>query len=214
MTQLRRKGKVLKLYFRNRKGPNNPFCRPPLPDKEEQEMEKDNSLNSRRSYSRVQVSLPLEVSPVGKADLSTLRSRMVGSPHLLGATVLPELADRNLREWLSLLNTKLDLILRSQEKDCVDLGGMTKRTHSLSGGGLSFFSSESYRPGDILELRLLFESSPPQMGFFYGEVTNSPPGEDGFLISVKFICLDETLREEIIRYIFEREREILRAKRG
>lgn len=177
-------------------------------------MEEVNSAQNRRSYSRVRVSLPLEVTAVKEADVPTLRSRMVGSAHTFGSSVLPELADRNLREWLLLLNSKLDVILSTLELDRIDLGSLTKRTHDISGGGLSFFSSAPYRSGDILELRMLFESSHPQAGVFYGEVTNSTPYEGSFLISLKFICLDETLREEIIRYIFEREREILRAKRG
>ena len=52
--------------------------------------------------------------------------------------------------------------------------------------------------------------------YVYATVLASPnAGPEGdYDISVEFIAMDNAIQDEIIRFVFEREREILRVKKG
>lgn len=176
-------------------------------------MELKNIDSSRRSFSRVRVSIPLEATLLANGDLTGIKSRLARKVPLPDNKLLPDLADHNLRNWLILLNSKLDHILNALAIDQDEFGCLSKKTHNIGGGGLSFLSPEAYREGDVLEIKLLLESSNPMAAYFYGKVVNIVPQADEFLVSVEFISIDESIREEIIKFVFEREREVLREKR-
>jgi c-di-GMP-binding flagellar brake protein YcgR len=44
-------------------------------------------------------------------------------------------------------------------------------------------------------------------------VVQSEERGDGFFTALKFILMDDSIRDKILRFVFEKEREILRAKR-
>jgi c-di-GMP-binding flagellar brake protein YcgR len=47
----------------------------------------------------------------------------------------------------------------------------------------------------------------------YGEVTKSDYRQDSYFTAVRYVHMDSFIRDEIIRFVFEREREIIREKR-
>ena len=49
--------------------------------------------------------------------------------------------------------------------------------------------------------------------FLYGEVIDATASHAEYDTSVEFINIDDFVRDEIIRFVFETEREILREKR-
>jgi c-di-GMP-binding flagellar brake protein YcgR len=84
---------------------------------------------------------------------------------------------------------------------------------NISGGGISFNAGKSFSPGEILEVKVMLSMQKPVALFLYGEVleiTKPHPEYDTF---VQFIGIDDFVRDEVIRFVFETEREILREKR-
>jgi len=50
--------------------------------------------------------------------------------------------------------------------------------------------------------------------YIYATVCVVSEKDGGYETAVQFIKMDETIQDEIIRFVFEREREILRGKKG
>jgi c-di-GMP-binding flagellar brake protein YcgR len=48
----------------------------------------------------------------------------------------------------------------------------------------------------------------------YAKVVNVDSRQDASILSAEFVMMDDMIRDELIRFVFEREREILREKRG
>jgi c-di-GMP-binding flagellar brake protein YcgR len=84
---------------------------------------------------------------------------------------------------------------------------------NISGGGMSFSAKENYKPGNILELKMLLPLLPPVALYLYGEVVKTQSQPEGPLIFVKFIAIDEEIRDELVKFVFKRQRDILREKR-
>jgi c-di-GMP-binding flagellar brake protein YcgR len=68
-------------------------------------------------------------------------------------------------------------------------------------------------PGDILEIKVMLTMQNPLALFLYGEVVEASKHSPEFDTSVQFIAIADFIRDEVIRFVFEREREILRDKR-
>jgi len=49
--------------------------------------------------------------------------------------------------------------------------------------------------------------------YLCGEVTSIKTKDGGSEVAVKFVLIDDEVRDEIVRFVFEKEREILRGKR-
>jgi len=166
----------------------------------------------KREFSRVDTHLPLEIRLVPPEQRRLINSRLE-EKILTGVKLPPDVADPLLAEWLQLLHAKLDKILGALATDPANRELPPFRTENLSGGGMSFTSPEEYDLGDLLELKLIFNSSLSSTLYLYGEVVQKEKSAGGYLIAVSFLSLDEDIREKIVRFVFEKEREILREKR-
>ena len=115
-------------------------------------------------------------------------------------------ADPALVSMLVNLDKKLDLII-----DLLDEKGERKkslkektRKVNIGGAGLRFQTEREFQKGDFLELTV------PALG----EVTRVERNERGyFTTAVKFNVINEDDRDRIIRYVFQKQREHLRAKK-
>jgi hypothetical protein len=170
-----------------------------------------NSAN-KREYSRVQALVPLEIRIVPPEDKPNLQSR--ADKKTLPLLDPPgDVEDPQLAEWLRFLNVKLDTILRYLDQDRDNTGNMVLKPVMIGGGGFSFTSAERYAVGDTLEVKLLLPLVTPLLLYLYCEVVQSEERDDGFFTALKFILMDDSIRDKILRFVFEKEREILRAKR-
>jgi c-di-GMP-binding flagellar brake protein YcgR len=69
-------------------------------------------------------------------------------------------------------------------------------------------------PGDKLEIKMLLPTGPPIGIITYGNVVRANEiGNDQYEVSLHFSDMDEEVREEIIRYAINRQREIIRKER-
>lgn len=172
----------------------------------------ESDCRNKREFSRVGVHLPLEIRRV-TPEQQRLISSHLEEKILTGAKLPQDVADPLLAEWLKLLHGQLNTILGllTTNRPASELPPF--RTETVSGGGLSFTSPEEYDLGDLLELRVIFDSSLSGTLCLYGEVVQKEKSEEGYLSAVSFLAIDESLRDEIIKFVFEKERELLRQMR-
>jgi hypothetical protein len=168
---------------------------------------------NKREYSRVDSYLPLEYRLIPKEKKDSYRARLAGETILAEFKELPHPDDQLIAKWLQNINAKLDEILRmlTIQHDGFHCLNLTKV--NISGGGMSFNSEQNFAPGDILELKLMLLLQKPVAIFLYGEVLDIAKPNPEYNTSVQFINMDESIRDEIIRFVFETEREILRERR-
>ncbi|MBI4632608.1 MAG: PilZ domain-containing protein [Deltaproteobacteria bacterium] len=168
----------------------------------------------RREFSRVKVQLPVDIRLVPPEEQSNIRAHVSGRYMVKESACLPDVQDKLLAEWLKLLNSKLDTIIRMLTLQEEGLGSLPFNSENISGGGLSFTSPHLFSPGDILEIKTILSAMQPVMFCLYGEVVKIEKRGQDYLTSVKFIAIDEPLRDEIVRFVFEMERESLRKQKG
>lgn len=167
---------------------------------------------NKREFSRVDAHLPLEIRLIPPEQRRLISSRLE-EKILTSVKPPPDVADPLLAEWLKLLHAKLDKILGLLATNPATTELPPFRTESLSGGGVSFISPVEYDLGDLLELKIIFHSSLSGALYLYGEVVQKEQSEGGYLIAVSFLSLAEDIRDKIIKFVFEKERELLREKR-
>ncbi|MGO9014709.1 MAG: PilZ domain-containing protein [Dissulfurispiraceae bacterium] len=173
----------------------------------------DEQYSKMRGFSRVDAHIPFEVRLVPKAERGTIKSRTLGDMPLVDTRVLPELQDKVLGEWIRMLNSKLDDIIIKLSSQKEGFGTLPLTHVNISGGGLGFFSKERYSLGDIVEAKVILPMMPPVALFLYCEVVKVDETPKGYMIATKFVALDEEITDEVVKFVFKRQREILREQR-
>ena len=85
------------------------------------------------------------------------------------------------------------------------------RDVNISGGGLRFFCNDNFKKGDQLVLKT-FLPTHAHVIKIKCEVVRAAPASDGRNeIAVKYLDMDEPTRDKIIRYIFAKQRKMLRS---
>ncbi|MCL0084910.1 PilZ domain-containing protein [Thermodesulfovibrionales bacterium] len=166
-----------------------------------------------REFSRVDADIPMKVRLVPPEERNTIRSRVSGGILAGEFQALADLEDRLLTDWLKMLDAKLNSIIAMLSLHLDEFCSLPLTKVNISGSGLRFSSTERYNSGDILEVKMMFPLIPPITIYVYGEVVTVNDFEDRFAISVKFIAIDEEVRDEITRFVFKKQKEILRERR-
>lgn len=194
-------------------------------------------MYQKRNYVRIDDYLPFEYTLLEKDEYDKVKKDYIAktkainkmmetstSPVLrdiIGKKEEDKLAsdtDSVLMPMLINLDKKLDIII-----DLLDQKGERKkrlkektRKISLSGGGVKFLADNEFKKGDILELRIDFPLIPPVVIPALGEVMRSEEigdKEGNYKMAIKFKVIHEEDRDKIIHYVFQKQRELLRAKK-
>jgi hypothetical protein len=166
-----------------------------------------------REYSRADAYLPIQVRIVPEEEREHVRSRFPGQSILPEFARPPEVEDKVLSDWLIMLNTKLEYIINTLQLNSEGFSAMPFQHVNISGGGMSFGSAEPAAVGDVLEIKTVLYMPHPVSVYLYGEVLSSRQRSRDYRIAVRFIYVDEPVRDEIVRFVFERQREMIRKKR-
>jgi hypothetical protein len=170
--------------------------------------------SDKREYARVAAYLPLDIRLVPPEERDIHKARISGVAILDNFTKPPELDDKPLAQWLNMLNAKLDSIISSLAVDREGFGSLTFRAMNISAAGMGFKSKEKYDKGAFMEMKILLYMYPHVALYMYGDVINSEREGDEFNTAVKFTGMSDDIRDEVIKFVFRRQREILSAKRG
>ena len=175
--------------------------------------ETDKFLNERE-YSRVDAYLPVQVRKVPDEERGHVRCRFPGQWILPEFAKPPEVEDKILSDWLVMLNTKLEYIINTLQLNREGFAAMPFQNVNISGGGMSFDYSEPAEYGRLLEIKTVLYMMHPISVYLYGEVVSSRQRNGEYRTSVRFVSIDDPVRDEIVRFVFERQREMIRKKRA
>jgi hypothetical protein len=172
-----------------------------------------NRIENRREYSRVDVYIPLECRLLDKAEHGLVTSRLSSDVMLADFKLTPPLANHPQSESLSLLNKKLDMIIQMIRLQCEGFHSLPFKFVSLSGSGMRFSSQQCYSLGDILECKMILTLQQSVAIYTYGKVVRVGSQGNSCFINVRFTAIDHKIRDRIIRFVFETEREMLRQRK-
>lgn len=169
-----------------------------------------------REYSRVNAYIPFQYRVLQAEERNHVRARIAldRTQGEYGKLSVGGSGDPLLEEWLKILNSKLDAILRLmsiQQEGCL---GLSNKALNISGGGMGFFLEAAVPLGEMLEIRVALTFQHPVIIWIYGEVVKSNPTPDGHFVAIRYTHMDDSVRDVIVRFVFEREREIIREMRG
>ncbi len=167
----------------------------------------------RREYSRVDVYIPLECRLLDKDELGLVESRLSADVMLADFRLMPPLVNHPQFESLHLLNKKLDMIIKMIGLQCEGFHSLPFKYVSLSGNGMRFSSQQCYSLGDVLECKMILTLQQSAAIYTYGEVVRVGSQSNSYFINVRFIAIDHKIRDKIVRFVFETEREILRQRK-
>ena len=173
----------------------------------------DENFAVRREFSRVDAHVPFEIRVVPAEERQSVRARTSGGTTFAETRALPELQDKILAEWVKAMNSKLDAIVNMLSFQREGFGSMPFAHVNISGGGLGFVSKDKYNLGETIEMKIILPSMPPVALFLYGEVVKSDRLTNSYMTATKFVAMDEEVQDEIVKFVFRRQREILREKR-
>lgn len=170
---------------------------------------------NRREYTRVYAYIPMTYRLVSKDEHSVICSRISGSMAIPDFSMLPEVDEPLLNEWFRVINTKLDSIIRLITIQSEGFQSLPFKAVHISGNGMNFTTNEPFQSGEILEMKVVLSSgqSAGLYLYLYGEVIKTEKQTSGYVTVLNFIKIDDKIRDEIVRFVFEKEREILRERR-
>lgn len=118
-----------------------------------------------------------------------------------------------LYELLFDINQKLNMLLNHMsERNGFNLP--EAREVSISGGGLRFFARDSFEAGQRLVLKTFLPVYAHVVKINCEVVRSLPLDGGGYSVAVKYVDMDETTRDKIIKYIFAKQRKVLRTEKG
>jgi hypothetical protein len=177
-------------------------------------MESDYTPENRRAFSRADIYVPLEFRLVPEEEREFVKSRISEEPFLVDFHRAPLPENHPQAEWINLLDAKLERIIRMLSLQSTNSHSLPFKYVTISGSGMSFSSQQIYNLGDLLEIRIMLTWNRPAAFYLYGKVVKTRRQTSGYFISVSFQMIDEAIRERIIRFVFEVEREMLRERRN
>ena len=120
---------------------------------------------------------------------------------------------KSIMDWELLfdINQKLNILLNYvSEKNGFNIP--EAREVNISGGGLRFLTNDRFDSGDRLVLKT-FLPTYAHVIKLRCEVVRCEPLGKGYEVAVRYTDLDETTRDKIIKYIFARQRKLLRTEK-
>ncbi len=122
----------------------------------------------------------------------------------------------SLRLFMEYLDGKLDLILSILGKDIIEKEfEFSTVVVELSGGGLKCIRpSQDFQVGDTIEILLFLCHIPLRTVSAVGEVVRIEQLNSNEVLVVEFTHIRELDREEVVRFVFQEEREQIRIIKG
>jgi len=179
----------------------------------------------QRSYFRIDDVISVVANPVhidkGKADefrKSMVSSKAFSLMETPGMSVpgseenIPENQMNNgLYSMIAEIKTKLDFIINHLVLDKEGLVQSEKKFVNISASGIKFTIDQPVKVNEIMEIKLLLPTYPPVAVFAYGEVKRVKDlGENKYEVSIEYLNMDDSVRNEIIQYTMSHQRETIR----
>jgi hypothetical protein len=178
------------------------------------------SAPEKRAHFRVDDVLPVivrKVQPEGECTNSRVFRGMFRG---LSSTILEETEENQqlpvaLRRMLAQIDAKLNLILEKLFLTRDEFGQAERRPVCLSAAGVRLQTAVELAVGDMAEITVMVMTEGATWLVLYGRVARTVATDCGEReIAVAFLDMEEDVREILIRYTLQRQREIIRKERG
>jgi len=171
--------------------------------------------NLQREYSRVDVYIPCEYRIVLEEEIPHVQARISSENMVAEHRHIPCRGDSDpvLEEWLQILNSKLDTIIHLMQVQQEGIFGFPYKTVNISGGGMSLPVKEAIPIGETLEIKVMLPFQQPVVLIIYGRVIKYEIIDGKHFVAVHYTNMDDFMRDIIVRFVFERERELIRETR-
>jgi len=167
-----------------------------------------------REFSRITTLLPLAVRVISPEEWDVSHAKLFGeTAYSEHSALLPEISDAHLSLWLKTINAKLDTIMSILTLSQAGFDSLAPHYVTISASGMALFLENDIPPDACLEIKALLFSLSPVALQIYGKVLTVKKHDNRYRIAVKFSSMDDQIRNEIVRFVFEKEREMLREKR-
>ncbi|MBN2299090.1 MAG: PilZ domain-containing protein [Deltaproteobacteria bacterium] len=115
------------------------------------------------------------------------------------------------------INRKLDLLIHMYlAEDFKELMSSSPRDVNISASGIRFITNNSFEMGDLLEISLILPMVPLLFIRLVGDVIRvkkvTSYDTKRYAAAVRFLQMDAENRDDIIKYLFRRQRELLRKR--
>ncbi len=173
-------------------------------------------MSDKRCYSRIKTRVKALIRKAeDKHSPPLFRTSIHDSPSIqthLKDVGIPE----SLRLFMEYLDGKLDLILSILGKDMIESEfHLSTVVVELSGGGLKCIKpSTEFQVGDAVEVLLYLCHIPLRIVSAVGEIIRIEHEEGKEVLVVEFTHIRELDREEVVRFVFQEEREHIRIIKG
>lgn len=125
-----------------------------------------------------------------------------------------ETINTDLWKMLVHMNNMLELIMERLYLSNEGFTHAEAKPVNLSASGMRFTMDESVETGDIVEIKMLLPTYPPKGVLTYGNVVRVRDIGNGKCdVALQFLDMDEEVRNEIIKYTLNRQRDIMKKQR-
>jgi hypothetical protein len=179
----------------------------------------------RREFFRIDDIIPIGAKKISHEKKGPSRITF-GEPQLLpppyplsdkGIMEIPETGqsqqglDSAILRLLLEINKKLDMLL--EERGNSGEEEIRPQPVNISAGGIRFLTDEKVSKGDLMEIRMHLCTCPPLKIITYGEVVRVTEKNNKYEVAVSFKNSEEEVREAILRYTLQKQRELLKKQR-
>ncbi|HMK49219.1 MAG TPA: PilZ domain-containing protein [Thermodesulfovibrionales bacterium] len=176
-------------------------------------------LEDDRGMFRLNDVLPVKARKVSEDELPYKRSRVFTGFGIKTSDALPpdESLHPGLWQMLVAISNKLDLIMGRLHLDGEQFSHEENRSVNLSESGMRFEMDEKLESGDIVEIRMVLPVYPAVGILTYGSVVRVEASANGkYDVAVQFLDMDidAKVRNEIVKYLLIRQREIRSGKKN
>ncbi|MBI3025880.1 MAG: PilZ domain-containing protein [Candidatus Tectomicrobia bacterium] len=196
-------------------------------------MAKDADAAQRRSMVRMDDQLEISHRPVPDFELEGLSRQIITRSGAGGATgtvtsilqAAGRSVDPNSPTWkaISLLDQKLDFLIsmaQAQMRANVEATEFYRAQVNISGSGIRFPSQQLYSKGSHLWIGMVFIGAAPSFRVdavgrverLSSAVKSRGEKTPSVEVGARFVAINEQDSEQILRYVFQKQREMLRAR--
>lgn len=196
-------------------------------------MAKDADAAQRRSMVRMDDQLEISHRPVPDFELEGISRQIITRSGAGGATgtvtailqAAGRSVDPNSPTWkaISLLDQKLDFLIsmaQAQMRANVEATEFYRAQVNISGSGIRFPSQQLYSKGSHLWIGMVFIGAAPSFRVdavgrverLSSAVKSRGEKTPSVEVGARFVAINEQDSEQILRYVFQKQRELLRAR--
>lgn len=189
------------------------------------EKKQRSDAGEKRSYFRIDDIISVVANPVNidREKVDEFRKTVLSSKafSLMESPGKPEMnseenisgkqTNTEMYSMMAEIKTKLDFIINHLMLDKEGLIQSEKKFVNISASGIKFTIDHPVKENEIMEIKLLLPTYPPVAVFAYGEVKRVMDlGDNKYEVSLEYLNMGESVRNEIIQYTLSHQRETIR----